>query len=102
LTKGILVTNDVVKLYSNTSFKWLGRVDNVINSGGIKLFPEQIEEKLKPKITNRFFIASEPDKTLGERVILVLEAKNNALPDAVFDSLDRKSTRLNSSHAKIS
>ncbi|HLV70548.1 MAG TPA: AMP-binding protein [Xanthomarina sp.] len=88
LTKGILVTNDVVKLYSNTSFKWLGRVDNVINSGGIKLFPEQIEEKLKPKITNRFFIASEPDKTLGERLILVLEAKNNALPDAVFDSLD--------------
>lgn len=88
LTKGKLVTNDVVTLYSNTSFEWLGRIDNVINSGGIKLYPEQIEKKLQSRITNRFFVASESDKTLGERLILVLEAANNNLPATIFDDLD--------------
>ena len=68
-----IITNDIVRLISKTQFQWLGRFDGVINSGGVKLFPEQIEKKLSELITNRFFIAGIPDETLGEQVILVIE-----------------------------
>jgi O-succinylbenzoic acid--CoA ligase len=68
-----LVTNDIVNLTSETSFKYVGRYDNVVNSGGIKLFPEQIEDKLQPVIDNRFIVASEDDATLGEKLILIVE-----------------------------
>jgi O-succinylbenzoic acid--CoA ligase len=69
-----IVTNDVVQLHSPTSFSWLGRYDNVINSGGVKLFPEQIENKLAPLINVPFFISSIPDIMLGNKLILVLES----------------------------
>ncbi|GGG45298.1 AMP-binding protein [Bizionia arctica] len=88
LSENQIITNDMVKLHSKTSFEWLGRFDNVINSGGIKFFPEQIEEKLKAKIQNRFFIASETDEKLGEKLILIIEAENNKLPTTVFEGLD--------------
>jgi O-succinylbenzoic acid--CoA ligase len=68
-----LVTNDMVDLKSETSFKLLGRYDNVINSGGIKLFPELIEDKLQPAIDERFIVAGEEDETLGERLVLIIE-----------------------------
>jgi o-succinylbenzoate---CoA ligase len=68
-----LVTNDIVDLQSETSFKLLGRFDNVINSGGVKLFPEQIEDKLQPVIDERFFVAGIEDDTLGEKLILCVE-----------------------------
>lgn len=68
-----LVTNDVVTLHSETAFHWLGRSDHVINSGGVKLFPERIEEKLSPHFSARFFIAKQPDDRWGERPILVVE-----------------------------
>lgn len=70
----ILITNDLVSLINETAFKWLGRFDNVINSGGVKLFPEQIEKKLTDIIANRFFIASKNDELFGEKVILVIES----------------------------
>src|SRR5690606_21206453 len=62
---GTIVTNDVVQLISPSEFLWLGRYDNIINSGGIKLIPEQIEKKLSPKLTSRFFVTGIPDTLLG-------------------------------------
>ena len=67
------VTNDVVRLHDSQHFEWLGRYDNVINSGGLKFFPEKIEQKIGTSISKRFFIASEPDPRLGERIVLVIE-----------------------------
>ena len=67
------VTNDMVRLHGNKRFEWLGRFDYVINSGGIKLFPELIEQKLVRSIPGRFFITSRPDEVLGESVLLALE-----------------------------
>jgi len=67
------VTNDIVELVSDTEFEWLGRFDNVINSGGIKLIPEQIEAKLAAAIENRFFVTGLPDEKLGERLVMVVE-----------------------------
>ena len=68
-------TNDLVELLSDKQFKWLGRYDSIINSGGIKLVPEQIEEKLGKQIKSRFFVAGVPDKTLGQKLVLVIEGK---------------------------
>lgn len=70
-----IVTNDVIHLISETEFEWLGRYDNVINSGGVKLHPEKIEEKLSKIIINRFFVIGIPDKRLGEKLILVIEGE---------------------------
>jgi O-succinylbenzoic acid--CoA ligase len=88
LNEKTIVTNDIVKLYSEIEFEVLGRYDNMINSGGLKLFPEHIEAKLIPKINQRFFIASEKDENLGEKLILVLEGESNNLKTKVFEGLD--------------
>lgn len=71
-----VVTNDLVHIRNNYSFEWLGRLDNVINSGGIKLFPETIEKKLFPFIKERFFVAGLPDNHLGEKLSLFIEGEN--------------------------
>ncbi len=72
----IIFTNDIVELISDKEFNWLGRLDNVINSGGVKLFPEIIEEKLSKIIKDRFFIAGVLDERLGERLVLIIESNN--------------------------
>lgn len=66
-------TNDRVELVDSRHFKWVGRYDHVINSGGVKLSPEQIECKLADTIRERYFITSLPDERLGEKVVLVIE-----------------------------
>ena len=73
VTDEIIHTNDIVKLTSSTEFYLKGRIDNVINSGGIKIHPEEVEQSLSLLIEERFFIAGLPDETLGEAVILVIE-----------------------------
>lgn len=75
ISEEIVVTNDVVELLSSTSFKFLGRIDNVINTGGVKVHPEVVEEKLSLHLKQPFFIASEKDEALGERVILIIESE---------------------------
>lgn len=72
-----IITNDIIEIKDKNQFKWLGRADNVINSGGIKLFPEQIEKKLKPFIETEFIISSLPDETLGQKLILIVEGQKN-------------------------
>ena len=69
------VTNDVVRLSDARHFEWLGRYDNVINSGGVKLYPEKIEQTLSPFISSRFFLTSQPDERLGEMLVLVIEGQ---------------------------
>lgn len=69
-----VVTNDIIQIIDPTSFIWLGRHDNVINTGGVKVFPEQIEKKLEILLTSRFFISAFPDKKLGEQVVLIIES----------------------------
>lgn len=74
IAEEVQITNDVVDLISPEKFRFLGRLDHVINSGGIKLYPEEIERKLSERIKQPFFIASEADEALGERIILVIES----------------------------
>lgn len=83
-----IVTNDIVDLISKTSFNLLGRIDNIINSGGIKLNPELIEQKLSLVIKNRYFISSEPNKILGSQVILIIESEKK-IETIDFSNLDK-------------
>lgn len=71
-------TNDCVNLLSPTQFEWLGRADFIINSGGIKIQPEVLEQKILKlisgqEIQNRFFITGLPDEKLGQIVTLFVE-----------------------------
>lgn len=84
-----IVTNDIVKLISDNQFIWLGRFDNVINSGGIKIMPEQVEAKLSTLIPRRYFVNGVPDDTLGERVVLYVEGAPMEIDHSVFDVLDK-------------
>jgi O-succinylbenzoic acid--CoA ligase len=73
-------TNDVIELRSKNAFTWLGRVDFVVNSGGIKLFPEQLEKKINAWMSDRYpgvsyFFFGEADERLGERLVLYVEGE---------------------------
>lgn len=89
ITNEKIVTNDIVEIHNEKQFKWLGRYDNVINSGGVKLFPEQIETKLVSKIPNRFFITGLPDAVLGTKVVLIIEGMEQKIVPSIFDLLDK-------------
>jgi len=75
LLKDEIQTNDVVELIGKDSFRWLGRADSAINSGGIKIHPEQVEKKLEGIIPSGYFISSVPDEVLENKVVLVIESE---------------------------
>lgn len=82
-----ITTNDVVDIVSESEFDWLGRADFVVNSGGIKLFPEQIEAKMEKFMLTPFFLAGKPCDQLGERLILVVEGPKVTLSKRLFEDL---------------
>jgi O-succinylbenzoic acid--CoA ligase len=84
-----IVTNDLVEIIRENQFIFLGRIDNVVNSGGVKLIPEQIEAKLIDKINSRFFVTGIPDTVLGEKLILVIEGEKQDFATDFFDVLDK-------------
>jgi O-succinylbenzoic acid--CoA ligase len=70
-------TNDIVRLINENQFIWKGRADFVINSGGVKLHPEEIEKKIESLIpNNRFYLTSQKDERLGEKLVLKIESEN--------------------------
>ncbi len=85
LSDTIIKTNDIVELISDQHFEWLGRYDNVINSGGVKLFPEQIEEKLSKIIHSRFFVMGVPDTILGQKLVLIIEGESQTIDISTTD-----------------
>ena len=85
----VIVTNDIVHLINENQFEFLGRFDNIINSGGIKLMPEQTEDKLAHLITSRFFVIGLLDESLGEKLVLVIESEKYQINESIFESLDK-------------
>ena len=73
ITDSPLTTNDVVDLQPDGRFCFLGRADHVINSGGIKHFPEELEKKLAGCFSVPYLFIGLPDVSLGEKIVLVLE-----------------------------
>jgi len=84
-----IITNDLAVITGQRTFRWLGRLDHVINSGGFKIIPENVEERISAVMagclgnamvategqesTQRYFIASLPDEKLGEIPVMVIE-----------------------------
>ena len=67
-----LVTNDCAELLPDGRFAILGRRDNVIVSGGVKLHIEQMEEGLHAFWQEGFAVTSVPDVKFGEAVVWLL------------------------------
>lgn len=79
LLEGKLVTNDQVEIIDNKKFIWLGRADNVINSGGLKFQLEKVESSAEIALFGlrehyRSIAIGLPDEKLGERLELVIES----------------------------
>jgi o-succinylbenzoate---CoA ligase len=79
-----LATNDLVEIHTDGSFRWLGRIDNVINSGGVKVHIEQVERVLEAALLHyqggvyaerRFFVGPFPHPRLGHVVVAVIEGE---------------------------
>ncbi len=68
-------TNDIVELIGPSAFFYKGRFDRMINSGGIKLQAEVIEQKLQAHLDVPFTIASIGDEVLGQKVVLYVESR---------------------------
>ncbi|HWV33269.1 MAG TPA: AMP-binding protein [Dyadobacter sp.] len=70
-------TNDLIEITGN-AFQWIGRVDNVINSGGVKIVLDQTDQRIARVfhdlgIPNAFFCWWEQDEKLGQKLVLVVE-----------------------------
>lgn len=75
-----LKTNDLIELrlfgpdeLDRQQFKFLGRTDNVINSAGLKIYPEELESLVKKKIPNEAVFIGVKNDLLGEKLVLIIE-----------------------------
>ena len=97
-----LQTQDAVELVetgAGRGFKWLGRLDDVINSGGLKVHPAVLErawsiplaELMGPR---RWYIAGREDGTLGQRISVIVEGdRDEALAESVLETLSGEGNR---------
>ena len=84
VAESTLVTHDIVEIAADgRRFKVLGRKDNVICSGGIKIQIEEVERLLRPHLTAPFLVSKRPDKVLGEAVALLTEATDLAAIEGI-------------------
>ena len=79
---GPLVTNDIAEL-NEKGFRILGRKDNVICSGGIKIQIEEVERMLRPHLQQPFMISRAPDERLGQQVVMLLEQGDMVEAEAI-------------------
>ncbi len=90
ITAGPLITNDLVEINEQgDGFSWLGRLDNLINTGGIKIIPELLEERIRECIGHECLVLPEPDRKLGNRLALVVEFEGNDAPLELWKGLLR-------------
>lgn len=75
LNDELLITNDLVELKQGGVFRFLGRADYIINSGGVKISPEILENLVKKTIENELIFVGLPDEMLGQKLVLVIEGK---------------------------
>ena len=78
---GRLVTNDIAEMAPDGRFKILGRKDNVICTGGIKIQTEEVERLLRAHLREPFIITKRRDEKFGEVVVLLTESDVDAARD---------------------
>lgn len=77
LNPEILQTNDIIELKNEKQFRFLGRADHIINSGGAKIYPEELEKIVKQNIANEVVFVGLPDESLGRKLILIVEGQED-------------------------
>lgn len=90
-----LLTNDFVEIVDNGEFIYLGRKDNIINSGGLKINPEILENEIQKSLgSTNFYIDKMKNEKLGEEVVLIalLDLKLESLIKSI-NSIKNKNTR---------
>lgn len=66
-----VITNDVVDIMGKNRFLWKGRIDNLINSGGIKISPEHLEKMIVEILGYESYVVGIPDKKLGQKLVMI-------------------------------
>lgn len=74
-----LSTNDLAEVLSPNEFRILGRADNCVISGGIKIIPEELERQLGPFIAFDYCVSSVPDSKWGEKLVIVVDTSKTTL-----------------------
>ena len=80
LNPELLTTNDLVEIKEIKEikeFRFLGRIDNVINSAGLKIYPEQLESLVKKEISNEVIFLGIINELLGQKLILAIEGNED-------------------------
>lgn len=88
LSSEILQTNDMVELKSESKFRFIGRADFIINSGGLKISPESLEKLVAQKINNPVIFLGIPDEHLGESLVLAIEGEVNTDIKQILSSIE--------------
>lgn len=70
-----IITNDVVDWNGHGGFRIAGRVDFLINSGGVKVFPERVEAQIGHLVIAPCYISWKSDEGLGQKVVLCIEGE---------------------------
>lgn len=84
---GKTVTNDVARIRSEREFEILGRYDNVLICGGIKVHPEAVEAALAPFFSGigDFYVTSRSHPLWGEQTVVVLETETDPAATAALE-----------------
>lgn len=83
---GPIQTTDVVELFDEHTFRWKGRSDFAINSGGKKIHPEELEKRLSSFIAGRFILSSISHPVWGEALVLLSEEPITLQKSALLSS----------------
>ena len=73
----IIQTNDIAEIISKNQFYIKGRRDNIIISGGKKINPFELENKISKYISSSFYLTGYPDEKWGEILVLVIEGNKS-------------------------
>jgi o-succinylbenzoate---CoA ligase len=85
----LVQTNDIVEIINENEFKLIGRFDNIINSGGVKIQLEKVEKTFEKYISdNRFFAFGIADLALGQKLILVVETEDLVDKKMLFEATE--------------
>ncbi|CAN7256854.1 acyl-CoA synthetase [Phenylobacterium sp. LjRoot164] len=89
------VPGDWAEVNLDGTLKLLGRGSQCINTGGEKVFPEEVEEALKthPSVRDAVVVGV-PDPRFGERICAVVEAEPSAEPPSLEDMAAHVRSRL--------
>lgn len=88
-------THDIVKMYSDTEFEFIGRADQVINTGSYKVFPESLENEINNVFVSNTWksevaISSVPDPKWGEVLVLIVQPSLAESDENILNELKNK------------